>query len=124
MMRLEGSLDTRNGATLCKIPSRRMMKQSATVATMRQRDHNCSTTPARSLRQISAHLNMIVSFCLYGLIIWLLLCFCRLFIWLLLLLFSFLFFIFIFFALFYALVVFVNVCKQWGPHPPKEHSST
>jgi hypothetical protein len=35
-MRLEGSLDTRNGATSWKIPSRRMMKQSATVATMRQ----------------------------------------------------------------------------------------
>jgi hypothetical protein len=34
--RLEGSLDTRNGATSWKIPSRRMMKQSATVATMRQ----------------------------------------------------------------------------------------
>jgi hypothetical protein len=35
-MRLEGSPDTRNGATSWKIPSRRMMKQSATVATMRQ----------------------------------------------------------------------------------------
>jgi hypothetical protein len=24
---------------------------------------------------------------------------------------------------FFALVVFVDVCTQWGPHPPKEHSS-
>jgi hypothetical protein len=63
-----------------------------------KRDHNCSTTPARSLRQISAHLNIIVSFGVYGLLMWLLLCFCRLFIWLLLLLFSFLFLIFIFWA--------------------------
>jgi hypothetical protein len=33
-------------------------------------------------------------------------------------------FYFYFFALFYALVVFVDLCKQWGPHPPNEHSST
>jgi hypothetical protein len=61
------------------------------------RDHNCSTTVARSLRQISAHLNMIISFGVCGFFIWLLLCFCRLFIWLLLLLFSFHFFFFFFF---------------------------
>jgi hypothetical protein len=82
-----------------------------------KRDHNCPTAPARSLRQISAHLNVKVSLGVCGLLIWLLLCLSFYF-------FYFYMFLLLLFSLFYALVVFVNVCKQSGPRPPMEHSST
>jgi hypothetical protein len=51
------SRDTRNGATWWMIQTRRMINQSVRLQQSDKTDHNCSTTPARSLRQVSAYLS-------------------------------------------------------------------
>jgi hypothetical protein len=60
--------------------------------------------PGHSISEISVHQNMLVSDGILGLLIWLLLCFYRLFIWLLLYLFS---------ILFLNLILILHVSMLW-----------